>query len=257
MVTWDVGDLPVPSAEIRVEREGDSDGMRLPFPETTIHVASVLPAGADVDTLALKPARGVVGPNWSLTEKAAAALALLAALIAAIVVYRRRGASSPPRRPGPGPARTRAIRELEALARSGFLEAGEYKAFYSELSSILRRFLAEQDPLWGVELTTAEIVGMVARDGLSERSLEILAQLLVEADLVKFARRRPREPRARSALEESRGWIERFGRRLPKPVEGVADAGGTAAGGEIGDDPVEGEPDPDGPASTAGEVGQC
>lgn len=224
MVAWDVGELAVPLAEIRVESDGDParEGLRLAFPEAKVRVASVLPADIDVDTLGVKPARGVVGPNWSLTEKAAAAaFVVLVALIAGIVVYRRRGASSPPQRPGRGPARARAIQELDALAKSEFVEAGEYKAFYSELSLILRRFLAEEETAWSVDLTTAELIGAVARDGVSERNLEILAELLVEADLVKFARRRPQESRARSVLDASRSWVEGFERRLPESVEGV------------------------------------
>lgn len=238
LVAWETGDLRLPRAIVRVESDGGV--RRLQVPERTVHVRSVLPAGAEPESLSWRPARKVIGPNWSVAEKVLAVLAALALVLAVIVVGRRLRRSAPSDRPVVvRTPRERALESLDALSASDLLEIGELKAFYSELSHIVRVFLAESDSLWGLDLTTAELVRMVARDGVGEYDLSVIADLLVEADLVKFARRRPTPERGRQALERSRAWVAAFHRRVPEPEPDVAardvaageDASGDAAAG--------------------------
>lgn len=208
---WRPGDQELPAVAVRVQERGAE--RLLPLPSTRLHVRSTLPPQADSDTLSWKPARGVLGSNWSLLEKLLAGFLILA-LGAAVLYWIRRRQRLPvaPRRPAEPSPRERAIARLGALEDSDLLEAGELKAFYSELSGVLRGFLAESDVLWGLELTTSELLMAVARDGVNEGDLASLAELLVEADLVKFARRRPSRERARTVLAEGRRWVEEFAR---------------------------------------------
>ncbi len=225
LAAWSLGDRPIPAAEVRVLSGGSE--RRIPIPDLTLHVMSILPAAGD-DTLTWKPAAGVVGGNWSLQEKLAGAALALALLLIAAAYLRRRSAARPVPVPEARPPRERALAAIDALEESGMVEAGEFKAFYSALSQIVRAFLAETDRSWGLDLTTLELVAAVSRDGVKPAELAALSALLGGADMAKFARWRPKAADAKRALAEARRWLEGFERvTVPPPiveVEGAEDA---------------------------------
>ncbi len=214
LAAWQVGDLPLPPAEVRVLAGGAE--LRIPLPELTLHVTSVLPAGADPDTLAWKPPADVVGGNWSLREQLAGAALALLLLSAASIYLRRRGARQPIARVPPRPPRERALAALAALEASGLADAGEIKGFYSALSHIVRAFLAETEGDWGLDLTTQELVAAAAVDGIRPGEVAALSALLAGADMVKFARWRPTPKDAAQTLAEARRWISEFERAAPQ-----------------------------------------
>ncbi len=236
MAVWRVGELTLPAAEVVVEKDGEE--LTIPLPELRILVTSVLPADANLDTLAWRPPWDVVGANWSLAEKlAAAGLALALILATLLYVRRRRAVGQPfPGIPGKSP-RERALGALEILAASGLLDVGELKAFYSELSRVMRELLADSERRWGNDLTTSELLMEVAKDGVSHADMQTIADLLVEADLVKFARRRPAAGRSEMALQRARIWIESFER--PSAVAPVAAEGRGTEGEAVLETPVE------------------
>jgi hypothetical protein len=216
LVVWGLGVVPLPEADVRIVTE--SAELLIATPALTVHVASVLPAGADPDSLAWMPPADVVGGNWSTQEKlAAAGLALALLLTAALYARRRRSVQPPPPLPV-RPPRERALAALDALAARGLAEAGELKGFYSGVSHILREFLADSDRLWGLDLTTLELVQAVGSDGVGEWRQRALAGLLAGADLVKFARRRPSRAQAARALDAAHRWIVEFERVPVAPL---------------------------------------
>ena len=209
LTAWRVGELLLPAAEIIIEQGGVERA--IPLPGVSVRVTSVLPAEADPDTLALKPALGVLGGNWSTAEKLAGAGLALAVLLALSVYLRRRNAAAQVMpRPPAKPPRQRALEALEALAASGLIEVGEYRGFYSVLAMILRVFIAESYPAWGLDMTSSELLAVAMSDGMDEGAREALRRLLGEADLVKFARHRAPAERAIEALEVTRGWVIEF-----------------------------------------------
>jgi len=215
LAVWSVGVVPLPEAEVRIVTEAAE--LLIAVPALTVDVASVLPEAADLDTLAWGPPADVVGGNWSTQEKLAAGGLALTLLLAAVLYARRRASVQPPLLPPVQPPRARALAALERLAAAGLAEAGELKGLYSALSYIVREFLADTDPAWRVDLTTAELVEAVSRDGLGERRQRALAGLLAGADLVKFARRRPSRAQAARALDATRRWIVEFERVVVEP----------------------------------------
>lgn len=210
LAAWGLGELPLPEVNIRVVTEAAE--LFIATPTLTVRVVSVLPEGADPDTLAWMPPADVVGSSWSTQEKLAAAGFALALLLTVAVYTRRRGAVEPPPAPPVRPPLERALAALDELSARGLAEAGELKGFYSALSHIVREFLAESDRLWGLDLTTAELVQAVACDGVGERRQRALAGLLAGADLVKFARRRPSRAQAARAVDAARRWVVEFER---------------------------------------------
>ncbi|UCC82190.1 MAG: hypothetical protein JSW46_14530 [Gemmatimonadota bacterium] len=228
LAAWDLGDLTLPPADVRVVT--DAAELRIPLPVVTVHVVSVLPADADMDTLAWKPPADVLGPNWGTGEKLAA-LALTAALFLATFFYlRRRGEVEPVPIPQARSARAVALEALERLEASGIIEAGELKGFFSALSHILRVFLVGTDRTWGLDLTTAELMALVGMDGVPEAQVRSLGGLLDRADMVKFARQRPTRAQAGRALDAARHWLTSFERVVveAEPQEPEAESGDEA-----------------------------
>ena len=222
MVAWRVGELRVPDGQVVLLRGGEE--VEIPLPGAGVYVRSVLPADADPDTLAYQPGRGALGPNWSLAEKLGGG-ALALALIFAVAIYlrKRSRAAQVIAAPPPRPPRERALEALDRLAQSGLIESGEFKAFYSKLGQILREFIALEHPAWGVDLTSSELLAAARGDDFDHIQLEGLRQLLNEADLVKFARRRTPRGRAGQDLEATRRWITAFRRPPPPPPPPVVE----------------------------------
>ena len=214
LAAWQTGSLRLPPAQVIITNAGVESS--IPLPDVTVQVISVLPAEADPDTLAYRPVRDVLGANWSVAEKLTGGVVALALLIGLGLYLRRRNAAAhvivaPP----PRPPRERALESLQWLETSGLIESGEFKAFYSALAQILREFVAESYPPWSLDLTSAELLATVRAAEMDDREAEALRQLLNEADLVKFARRRTPRGRAAQALGATRRWVTDF---VPPPV---------------------------------------
>ncbi len=89
------------------------------------------------------------------------------------------------------PAHEVALRKLNELAAKKLWQKGEYKAYYSELTDIIREYLERRYGILAMESTTDEILddlsGLITRPELKDP----LRELLQQADLVKFAKARP------------------------------------------------------------------
>ncbi|MGD2154424.1 MAG: hypothetical protein PVG79_14235 [Gemmatimonadales bacterium] len=215
LAAWQIGDLMLPAADVRVVT--DAAELRIPLPGVTVHVVSVLPAEAELDTLAWKPPSGVLGPNWSTGEKLAALGLALALAVATFLFLRRRGEVQPVPVPEARSARALALEALDRLEASGMIEAGELKGLFSGLSHVLREFLARTDEAWSRDLTTAELMASVWTDGVPEAQVRSLGGLLDRADWVKFAGQRPSRAQAGRALDAARHWLTGFERVRPEP----------------------------------------
>jgi hypothetical protein len=214
LVAWEAGELQVPAGNVRVRIDGTE--LTIPIPDLALRVVSILPGEAEVGDIAWRPPADVVGGNWSLAETIAAASLVLALLTGAALYLRRRGRAAAVPLPEPIAPRERALAGLDVLARCGLIEAGELKGFYSELSLIMRQFLADTDERWGLDLTTLQLMVLVARDGIADPDVRTLEALLSEADLVKFARLRPKAREAEAALNVAREWVDGFERIAPQ-----------------------------------------
>lgn len=113
-----------------------------------------------------------------------------------------------------------ALRDLEDLDHSGILERGQYRKYYFRLSEIVRLFLQDEIHLPAVDTTTEEIRPYLDQTFLlSDEDKKLMFQVLVDMDLVKFARFVP------SALEvkELRARIRNFIQTVHLPTKGNAD----------------------------------
>jgi len=201
LTAFETGKLQVPSIEITV---GDAAGKTrvVHTAAVTVSIVSVL-KGEDT-----QPA-DIVGP-LTLREKPLAiavrvlvgvvVLALLVLL--AVFLWRRRKRRIVEERSRPDPPDVIALRALKALREAGLPETGRVKEHYSEVSDILRTYLAARWGLRTLEETTWRIVGQMRDLRSCAEYAPVVDDLLRQADLVKFAKARP-EPVACWAIVDA------------------------------------------------------
>lgn len=91
------------------------------------------------------------------------------------------------------PAHVVAIRALEALHNRKLWQNSKFKEYYTQLSDILREYLDGRYGVSAMEMTTEETLRAVRELSLSEKHTSMIAALLRESDLVKFAKHIPEE----------------------------------------------------------------
>lgn len=156
-----------------------------------------------------------------------------AALLAGLILLRRRARrrevpGAPAEAGGPeavvlGPYEV-ALGRLAQIERERWPLRGEVDRHYAAVADVLRRYLGEAWGLPALERTSAELVRALppglANDGLREH----WAALLAEADLVKFARRRPDESAAARLLQAARDLLGAWRAAAPAAVLEAGDA---------------------------------
>jgi hypothetical protein len=171
-------------------------------------VTSLLPA--EVDFTAYKDIAPPVelpraGPRWLVWPAALVTLALAAL---ALLLWRRRRRSRPaaPRAELP---HLQALAELERLERRLPGDRPATEEFYVRLADILRRYVARGFGLSAPTQTTEELLAAVAAAGgpLAARG-PLIGTVLVNCDLVKFARQQPTPPTAPNNLHQARAFVD-------------------------------------------------
>lgn len=205
LVAWQPG-LPdtLPATIKLTGRDGKVIALpvKLAFPV----VRAVLPD--DSTQWRVRPPHDVWGPSVDAARTAGmVALLVLALLLLGLLAWlivralRRRRA-----RMVPATARARALALLERARTSGFIEAGNWKAFYTLVAEALRGYLAVVEPRLSEDLTSAEVVGAL-RGRVADERVDTLEHLLRVSDLAKFARHGRAPDDARRDLDRAREWI--------------------------------------------------
>ena len=84
-----------------------------------------------------------------------------------------------------------AYEQLAVLKEKRLWQQGKVKEYHSELTDILRRYLEDRFGLMALEETTGEIIDGLHRMKLLPRIITDVSEVLVRADLVKFAKHKP------------------------------------------------------------------
>ena len=119
------------------------------------------------------------------------------------------------------PAYDRALLALDNLEKSQYLLKEEYKAYYSELTAIVRNYLEEEVHIAALESTTDQLIEklvLLTHSGalnLEEDTMRQFKQILQTADLVKFAKSTPEI----KAAEEDRNRLKQI---VVKTKEAIA-----------------------------------
>lgn len=200
-----------------VDTIGGADTLELLV--TTIEIDSTSHAIFDIKPQKTLPFRlgeitGYI--KWTLV----ALLALAALAYAAKRILKRYGKRfSDMFRPAPPlPPHEAALAALEKLRAQRLWQEGKHKLYYSALTDILRTYIAGRYSVSAMEMTSDEIVEAMRGVDLPRKSAMDLAQILREADLVKFAKAAPEADENEAAYRAACDFVEQT-----KPEEPAAD----------------------------------
>ncbi|MCX8073918.1 MAG: BatD family protein [Candidatus Binatia bacterium] len=205
LTTFDTGRYVLPAPTVQVQQGEGKHAVQ--GNEVTVEVRSVLPKNEGAtDIRDIKPL--VSAPrDYRPLYFGAASLAGLLALAAALwfLFNRPKKAYVVP----PPPPHEIALRALDRLWARHDLQEGRWEPYYVELSSIVRKYLEERFHLRAPEMTTEEFLAAARTDSrLTAAQRELLADFLVQADLVKFARAVPSFADAEAAYRSARRFVD-------------------------------------------------
>jgi len=84
-----------------------------------------------------------------------------------------------------------ALENLEALERKKLWQQDKVKLYYTELTDIIRIYIESRFHIIAMEMTSDEIMSSMSYVSIAPASKEKLQQLLLIADMVKFAKSKP------------------------------------------------------------------
>lgn len=85
----------------------------------------------------------------------------------------------------------RTIKAVEALDKSELWNKGKLKEHFVELSYILRSYLTSRYNISLLDKTTEQTKIMLTKQGLNDETVDIIARILSQSDMVKFAKSKP------------------------------------------------------------------
>ena len=114
---------------------------------------------------------------------------------------------------------------LQQLEQKELWQKGEVKSYYSELTDIARNYIEEEIHIPAMESTTSELIVSlrnVAKNKklkLSKETLENLEKVLMQADLVKFAKVKPLDFEIEEDKKRITSTIVTIHKAIPEVVE--------------------------------------
>jgi hypothetical protein len=109
-----------------------------------------------------------------------------------------------------------ALNKLEAL-RDKKLYHEEVKLYYIELTDVLREYLEKRYQITAHEQTTDEIFASLKRKDINAETRDKLKQLLVLADLVKFAKEKPAPEENEQSMKNAISFVMLTKKESPLP----------------------------------------
>lgn len=123
----------------------------------------------------------------------------------------------------PLPPHVVAIRALETLHHRKLWQNGEYKAYYSGLTDILRTYLDGRYGIGAMEMTSDEILEALrslSEEELPKKAAMDLTSILRDGDLVKFAKFEPEAEQNENDYTKAYYFVEETKLQDEEPSEG-------------------------------------
>lgn len=240
LATFELGDLEIPSFDVRVEMP-DGSSNTLSTDRYVITVQSVgLDEGGDIRAI-----RGPLGLPLSVIYLLPwiLLLVLLGGLGYWLWVKRKRVEASPrrsvliPRFPHED-----AYEALDRLEAFDLLDRGEIKEYHILVSEIIRTYVEGRFGVYALAMTTVEVVERLRCVDLPEDAVQAFRGFARLCDLVKFARLRPAPVACRDILEAARAFVQQTQPRVDH-LNGGPGPGEAAVGGDAGLFSMEAKPD--------------
>ena len=198
-----IGKHPLPPIPIKyTDPDGTSGSVQTPA--YLFEVRSVKPSGATE----IKGIKGPwsVPPNWLLYILAA--FLVIVAIGAIIFVYLCKRAKPTDLQPEVLPQRQPheiAYEQLNRIEGMNWVAQGEMKVYHTEISHVIRQYIAARYHIPALELTTQELLDRLQSEDIPK---ELIRQFFTNCDLVKFARYSSTKPEAHERMEEARRIVD-------------------------------------------------
>ncbi len=108
----------------------------------------------------------------------------------------------------PLPPHVVAFMALEKLREERLYQEGEHKSYYSRLTDILREYISGEFGVGAMEMTSDEIIESMRGVEIPQKQKMDLADILRDADLVKFAKAEPEAEQCEQDYRSSWEFIE-------------------------------------------------
>ncbi len=112
------------------------------------------------------------------------------------------------------PPHEQAIKELDAIREQKLWQQGLSKAYYTQITETLRRYIDGRFGINAMEMTSGEILDLIRQNDEAKPLYENLRQILLLADFVKFAKMNPLPDENDLSLANAYRFVEQT-----KPVE--------------------------------------
>lgn len=133
---------------------------------------------------------------------------------------KRKIAAQPPSAP-PRPAHELALEALDQLRDRRLFQSGRMKEYYSELLQIIRRYIEARFNIPALESTSFQLLRDIESAIPDENLRGVLASLLEDADLAKFAKHQPDETTCQRDLEKGYAFVQKT-KPEPPPILSAA-----------------------------------
>jgi hypothetical protein len=120
------------------------------------------------------------------------------------------------------PIHTQAINKLNELRAKKLWQQGDIKGYHSELSDIIREYLEKRYVIKTQEKTTDEIFTGLKYLDIEQENRNLLRQMLLLADLVKFAKEKSAPAENEQSMDNAIAFVTKTSQVsiAPKPTEG-------------------------------------
>jgi hypothetical protein len=217
--------IPAITVKFFTDKEGPEDPHVLESEEFTITVTSLL--DKDKEDLTINDMTPPVlppPPDLTWVILLAAGILVAGAGITVLVIFlvkRKQGE----KQIITIPAHELAFRRLEALIAENYIEKGEIKLFYFEISTILRQYIENRFYLHAPEQTTEEFLNDIKEsDRLQKELKDILKEFLFHCDMVKFAKYDPTPEEIQKTFNTCKDFIvttEDVNARVEEPPDTI------------------------------------
>lgn len=203
--TYASGEHAIPAAAVKYRAKGHVDWRELSTKEIRVEVKSLLDAASAKDDIRdIRGPRSFAGRIWPYALAVLIALLIIAAVFIFIILKKKKEGH----KAAPIPAHIIAYEALAALEKKDYIRKGQARAYYIELSDIVRHYLENRFNIRAPEMTTEEFLIKVKEDSaLSPELKGLLRDFLTNCDLVKFARYQPAEAEADLSLASAKRLI--------------------------------------------------
>ena len=152
--------------------------------------------------------KGIKGPwsvprNWFVFILVVSLVIIVVGAGALVFFYFRRRAKPLNLQPETVPQRQPheiAYEQLNRIEELNLVAQGEMKIYHTEISHVIRQYIAAQYHIPALELTTQELLDRLQTEDIPR---ELVHQFFINCDLVKFARYSPTKPEAHERLKEA------------------------------------------------------